>query len=505
MRAGFYIALFMFIYAFGLYYNVVDNDFWARLIVGKTFFQTGTILQNDFLSYTITHRWIDHEWGSSVIFYFLQSHFGSQSLFLLNALLNFGTFAFLIEVIKLRHKNDKAFELNFLFFFICIQAIIVVFGSLRCQSFTFFFFALWLYVLERVRLNGEYRLLWIMPATMLVWANIHGGCAAGLGLLAIYIMGQLLAKKPVKYYILAFIISILVIGINPYGLEYYKFLFGAITLNRVHIIEWQGLFSKMHHHGFVKFKLFLFSTCFFTLLGAVKNKVKIKDIDITKALVLVVMLVLCIKSVRFQPFFVYCVVAFLYDDFYNLFNKKLPKPLWVVKELLLYAVVSIFFVSSIILNPPMAKVTEATYPAKEVEFIKANNIRGNIFLNFHFGSYIAYKLYPNNFIIMDGRYEEVYYDNLLELLKDVHLINPGWEKLLAEYHTDMVIVDKSYPKFYHAMKNSHDWSLVLESEAFALFLSKELAQKKYKSPQALGLNQAYYDATVFNTNIDWAK
>jgi hypothetical protein len=52
MVVVFYICLFVFIYASGLIYTTVDYEFWARLIVGKTYFQTGEVLKNDFLSYT---------------------------------------------------------------------------------------------------------------------------------------------------------------------------------------------------------------------------------------------------------------------------------------------------------------------------------------------------------------------------------------------------------------------------------------------------------------------
>ena len=46
-----------------------DYDLYARLIVGEHFFKTGWIAYEDFLSYTPTHLWFDHEWGASVIFY----------------------------------------------------------------------------------------------------------------------------------------------------------------------------------------------------------------------------------------------------------------------------------------------------------------------------------------------------------------------------------------------------------------------------------------------------
>ena len=52
--------------------NVVDFDLWARIVVGKTFFQTGELLNFDFQSFGPTRQWFDHEWGSSLVFYHLQ-------------------------------------------------------------------------------------------------------------------------------------------------------------------------------------------------------------------------------------------------------------------------------------------------------------------------------------------------------------------------------------------------------------------------------------------------
>ena len=40
---------------------------------------------------------------------------------------------------------------------------------------------------------------------------------------------------------------------------------------------------------------------------------------------------------------------------------------------------------------------------------RINNMNGNILAPFDMGSYITYKLFPNNLIYMDGRYEEVYF------------------------------------------------------------------------------------------------
>ena len=72
-------------------------------------------------------------------------------------------------------------------------------------------------------------------------------------------------------------------------------------------------------------------------------------------------------------------------------------------------------------SPMIPRATFGIFPLKEVEFLKINNIKGNILVPFEMGSYVSYKLYPNNLIYMDGRYEEVYYPDTLEDLMEEYV------------------------------------------------------------------------------------
>ncbi len=491
----FYITLFLFIFGLGLYFNNIDNDFFARLIVGKTYFQTGALLNWDFLSYTPTHKFIDHEWGSSLIFYFLQSNFGDIGLLIFKTSINFATFFLLTRTIMLHNKNTK---MHFLPFLILINSIAtLLFSTIRCQIFTFFFFALWLYVLEKIRIENNYRLLWIMPATMLIWGNIHGGCAAGLGLLILYTIGEFLNNKPVKKYIFTFICCIAILFINPYGIEYLKFLFEALTLKRELITEWQATFSALGLQNHYRFITLLGAVLIFYIIYLFKFGADFKKADKTKFLVLFVTLLMAIKSIRLQPFFIFSLLVFCYQDFYKIFCKELPQKIDNIKELILLCVVFIFGLCAIYTTK--LKCVSWDYPFLEVEFLKSNRIKGNILCEFHDGSYVAYKLYPNNFIFMDGKYEEVYPNNLIYVLKELNLANKGWEKYLETYHTDIIIVSRKY-KFYEELKKNKDYTIAMQSPAYGLFLKKELVRKDFKLPTT---KSNYYIKTKFDTNIDW--
>ena len=506
MNLIFYITLFLFILLFSTLDIGIDYDFWARLIVGKSFFQTGQLFSFDFYSYGTTHNFIDHEWGSSLIFYLIQNHLGDIGLYFFKALMIFFTFFFIIKTIQLDKKDVK---LHFLFFFFAIQSICYsLFATVRCQTFSFFFFAMFLYLLKRISLTKEYRLLWCLPVLNIIWANLHGGFVLGLALIAIFAIGEFLNDKKSRtylYFLITFLITLLTTLINPYGIEYLKFIFEAFSLNRTHITEWQSAFFNKHYiYSLLKFKFFFFPVIGLFIYSIIKNIKKTsfkefyKTIDKTKYLILIFVLAIALKSLRCHVFFTLTIIALCYNDFYNIFNKQLPKWLDKTKEIILLVLVLISTISHIYNYKFLNIVKERTNPIKSVEFIKLNNLKGNVFVNFHNGSYVAYKLYPNNHVFMDGRYEEVYDNDLINKLGSAFLTKTHNE-FLKEFHHDILIVDKFYPLF-ETLKKDKNWFLAFEEKEFGVFLNKKFKNHKFKIPTN---DKNYYNKTKFKTSINW--
>lgn len=528
MEILFYLGLFLYLFIVGSCVGHVDYDFFARLIVGKTYFQTGEILKYDFLSYTPTHPWYDHEWGASVLFYFMHNVFGDVGLFIFKALSLFITFFILVQIIKLRRKTlspDKKYPIfNFLFFFVMLQPVFNLVYSLRCHHFTFMFFAIWLYTLEKARLEKNYRILWVLPLLMIVWSNIHGGCFMAFGITGLYIIGEFLEKRPVMPYIYTFVAAFLLMFINPYGIDYVTFLIKATTMHRTSIVEWQPLFGEFYFAKFIKFKLILL--CIIGLSAykfikayssakteGFKNKIfEIwKNTDKTKFLLILVMFILCFKSIRFISYFIFVLTPFCYDDFYSTFEKYQLKPsINKLKEIIIYSVIFIIFLLNITVRNINYENFHNIFPLSEIEFLIENNVRGNLLVPFECGSYAAYKLYPNNFIYIDGRYEEVYNPDLNDVsLKKIALCLKGWKKELEKYHNDIIITYKDYA-LYDALKISQeqgisDYYLLMESRKFALFIKKNLYEK-IKKPLIIPTDEReFYNRTIWNTNINWMK
>lgn len=504
----FYIILFLFIWAITLNEFSLDYDLWARLIIGKYFVQTGHILKHDFLSYTPTHILYDHEWGSSIIFYLTQHFFGGVGLIILQTILIFLVIFFITKIIELRGlKNTYAY--NFLFYFFALGSMNYVFKTpVRCQLFSFLFFTIFLYLLElsrKEKIKDKYLMI-SLPLIMVIWNNLHGGCVAGIGLIGLYTLGEFLNKKPFKRYLYSLLFSLSVFTINPWGFDYLPFLIKANSMARSEIVEWWGLFYKYNMHKYIKLK---FLILLFTLIesGFVIKSLTAKkyDFDKTKFLVLIITLILAIQHIKLIPFLIISASCFLYDDFYTAFNFmtfNLFNKIALYKDSFVYICIMLFIIGQFKTANYVQFVGFEKYPVLSTEFIKINGIKGNVLTNFGLGSYVSYKLYPHNKIYMDGRYEEVYYDEMIPLLKKLFLMKSGWDELLKKYPPDIIIVERRYPVFNY-LRNSSGWKFVYDEDwQFALFVRAKNAKKKYKQPS---FDRDYYLKNTFSTDINFKK
>lgn len=504
----FYPALFIICWVYAIHFNSADYDFWARIAAGKMFLQTGNVLNHDVFSYTLTKQWIDHEWGSGVIFYFFSDTFADIGILGLKIALMFSLIFLISRIIKLHNPEPDAHK-AILFYFIIILATFTGLGhTIRCQLLTFTFFTLWIYILERVRL-GESRLLWIMPVTMLIWANVHGGFVAGLGLLFIYGVGELLNNKPHIKYFIALVPSALITLVNPYGFKYLQYIFYATTMDRWLISEWQPTELFGSWYVWIQLKVVILIVIAAIIYYFVKNRPKYNEVDKVKYLLLGVTFYLAMSHIKHQPFFVITAASLFYHDFFAIFKDRIPNIVFKLKDGLVYLTVILCGAFYMAYTPIFVKVAMNKFPVSSVEFIRQNNLKGNIVSIFHWGSYIAWKLYPNCLIALDGRYEEVYPDktfydvNALLTYRNKPEKGLYWYNFLETYDTDIIIAAKNTDntkKTYEALSETEAIKKIYDGPISAVFIKESIARDDYIKPKL------DYDVVVkdkYKTGLDF--
>ena len=493
----FYITLFGLCFVLANHTQGYDFDLWARLIVGKVFWATGHVLKYDFLSYTPTHAWYDHEWGSGTFcFYPVLKFFGPLGIVILQATFIYLTFFFCIKTIKLRMGDKYSHHILpwLLTLFVYNRCVCL---PVRCQMFSFLFVAITLYILERARI-GKTKGLYFIPLLTIIWNNLHGGVVSGLGIIFLYAVGEFLSRRAFKKYLITLVCSLPLLIINPYGIKYLEFLFMANTMARQDILEWWGVLHPFHIKNCRPYFIWTGTVALVELYFIIKNLwVKkiwnfLKEIDYTKWLLILVTFYLGFTKIKLIPIFMIVTTCFCYENVYKIFPKSDLFKTWsMLFVFLLIGGVGLF-------APSTAKATWNIYPLKEVEFIKSNNITGKILTSYGHGSYVTYKLFPHNKVYMDGRYEEVYDEEILMHLKIFMELGYSWGNLIFRYPPDVILLEKHVPVYKYLSEQFPEYTKVYEGELCGVFVKNSKPLNQYKLPPE---DIEYYQKTMFDTDM----
>jgi hypothetical protein len=458
------------------------------MAVGKLFLELGHVSYTDVFSYTSTKPiWVDHEWGSGVIFYMLADIFGQKGLLLLQILLHFGTLFFVHLTIRERIRRPSSVLFNVFLAYALLPGFWV---TVRSQTFTYFFFSFWMYLLERSR-RGENKGLLLLPVTTIIWANLHGGFISGFGLLLIYGIGGFLNRRSWQKYFLILLSCVPLTLLNPYGGIYWTYLYEAMNMPRPLIVEWWPLDFLGPINAWFGFKLFFLSTLFFVIIHLIKN-IKVDWVDIV---LISITGFLPLRHVRHTPFFIIASAPFLYSSYRNLSGVLLIRTtltgninlsgqreriLNIVNGSLHGVLLGVVILLACSL-PFRVDVPQALFPVKGMQFIKMNRINGNLLVHFNWGSYAIWELYPQCRVSMDGRYEEVY-DNetYLEINRFFGGLG-GWKEMIEKYKPDLVLVPKN-SSIDRKLKNEKQWVPVYQDDQCELFLPHGHAQKTWFLP-----------------------
>ena len=82
------------------------------------------------------------------------------------------------------------------------------------------------------------------------------------------------------------------------------------------------------------------------------------------------------------------------------------------------------------------------YPVDAVEFLKRYGFSGNFAMPFEWGAYALTKFGPDAHVFIDGRFEAVYPQPVIQDYFAFMNGTEGWERLLDEYPTDIEVVQR---------------------------------------------------------------
>ena len=414
------------------FHNITDGDLWAKLAIGSTLWNTGHLPRHDVYAFTPTlPQYIDHEWGAGVVFYALLQWFGPSSLIVLRMVLAIGLLALGIFTGRRQGCDGKILLLLAVPAAACILTGYIPVA--RSHVFTFFLFAATLFCLEELRRGRRWPAI-VLPAIMLAWTNLHGGFVAGLGVIFIYCANACLRREKAALMICTGLACGAVTLINPYGLDFWRYLVPALLHPRARIQEWRPL-PPLAWDDFWGFRLLFVLTV--GALAAGWKRVAPKNWP--GLAVLAVTAWMGWRSRRHGPFLAAAALAYAGPYFQAVWRGRFDL---LPATGLLYVAIA-YWVAKFILPSaslvPLSPIGED--PVREADILARAGARGNAATPFGWGSYVSWRLYPNIKISMDGRYETTYPESTFDLNNDFYDHQGDWLRLCREYKVDYVILD----------------------------------------------------------------
>jgi hypothetical protein len=461
--------------------GVADPDLWGYLAFGRHFWASTQFPYQDIFSYTPTlNPFVYHEWLTGVLFYPIYYYLGDAGLQTVKYFLALTT----VWLIYRMARQRGADHFGTMVVLIIIQGFLSSgYSPVRAQVFTWLFFALTLFLLEKARKEKNFKILWYLIPLQVFWCNLHGGFLAGLGLLALYGIGETLNGRQGRPYFFIFGIACLATLLNPYGLAYWRYMASAVSMPRPEITEWISVLGALQKGIFANEIFYLACVVSIALVLFLYAPEK----DFTPVLIIGLTLYLGLKHLRHTVFFLVVMGAYLPLPVSILLRRigfdgrmvsmgsrlgwRIPTVFMVI--FLLYQSVHIYKQHPFSLKIPPQLFPQAQseiyYPVGAVNYIKEKNLRGNLLGEFNWGEYLIWNLYPQCRVSLDGRYETVYPPEVCRDYFDFINGQKSWRKFLEKYPPDIILV-QARSMIESLLKKEPNWKQAYADPGCTLFV-----------------------------------
>jgi hypothetical protein len=487
----FLFSLLAFVLLLTGYYHPItamQQDLGRHFLLGKMILESGSIPKTNLFSYTYPDfPFINTHWLSEVIFYLIfqgSGYFGLFLLFLTCILLAFG----IVYVYTLRRSHLLAIS------FVSLFALRILFErtDLRPEMFSFVLCSIFVTMLYRYREKASKLIFFLIPLQLL-WVNLHIYFVIGILLVFLFLIDEVIRKRTHLYNKqtkLLFLIFLLVCGvslINPNGINGASYPLRVLENYGYTIEENQSIFL-LQSLGFNKPALPYFQLTIF-LMGAtlLLSFRKTKPID---WLLFFVFSYLGITQVRnLSLFALVMIVPFATNLTFVMQKIKALATDLTTKQsrLLTTSLILGLFVMYLWQIPTVAAVRGIGYSVDEsakkaVDFIEQNKIKGPIFNNFDIGSYLIYRLYPEEKVFIDGRPEAYPATFIQQLYIPMQQDPSSFKAVDARYTFNMIFFSHTdqtpwATQFLTTIIRDPAWQIVYFDE-FAIILLKDTPENK---------------------------
>ncbi len=455
------------------------------------------VLQSNFYSFTYSqYPFLNHHWGTGVIFYLAQKVGGFIFLHLFSISLILTTFLLLFKMAKKEAGLVVATILSLI-----LIPLMAYRKEIRPEIFSGLFSAIFFYILWAYR-NKEIsaKWLWVLPIVEVFWINLHIYFVLGPAIVGAFLLEKIIVyiknrEQPLISLSIVFSGVLLATFINPFGWKGIVHPFNVYSNYGYRVLEEQSVWFLenlgIHNPTFIFFKILLVMVGVSFIWIAIKKR---KEIPLANLFLISGFAFMACWSIRNITLFAFISLPILAKNVkiiwprlnFNSLNKKIS---CAIVSLVIIFIVCISYGKYLPANSGAFGLGLVDGQNRAVDFFKENNLQGPIFNNYDIGGYLIYHLFPQEKVFVDNR-PETY---PAEFFQDVYILmqedDSVWQEKSDEYGLNSIIFywHDATPwgqRFLITRIQDDDWVPVFVDERVIIFLKQnELNQetiKKYK-------------------------
>lgn len=382
--------------------NAITQDLGRHIKTGEIILETKQIPNINLYSYTYPEfPFINHHWLSEVVFYLVTHTTGFNGLLVFSTGIVVFSFGLMVWY-SLRFKNILATTIVSFFYL----QILFERTDVRPEIFSFLFLSLFVVILYSFRTRFT-KWIFLLPFLELIWVNMHIYFPIGVLTIGLFLVDAIIKNRKnlftphTKTLIFIFALSSLSTICNPQGIQGALYPLTVFNNYGYQIEENQNIFFLWSYSQkptilYFSFTLLLLSITLFV------NTLKTKLIDWLLVLVFSLLAVLSIRNFPLFVFATFIPASYVLSKTLDRFSFHKPKMLTVTVFILLCLFV---WSGTQLVNRFGFGFGIPTGATNGIDFLQNEKIQGSLFNNFDIGSYMEYRLYPEQKVFVDGRPE----------------------------------------------------------------------------------------------------
>ena len=497
----FFLSLFIFEKI-----NLTTADIGRHIENGKLLVHGGegisrsALLHTNFFSFTHPEfPFVNHHWGSGIIFYTIYIVLGFFGLSLLYSGLIIATVLILFYLFKDRLPLWVSIPTT-----LALIPLIADRIEVRPEGFSYLFISstiALLYAYRQGHLNQRW--LYAIPVISLFFVNMHIYFILMPCIVGAFLFETLAQRdfKKSKHLVIALIASTLALFINPYGPKGVLYPLTIFQNYGYLVVENQSI-PFLVKYGIVNPNFFWWKlvTAFMLSLGFILFIKHRKSFPVALFGIALVFAVLSFSQIRHFALYGIALMPFFLHGAYLLYKPPISKEskenhiiASTITTILLIIIILIHF------SPNLPWSRDWGFGLKSdvnssIEFFKKENLRGPIFSNYDIGGYLIFHTYPKEKIFVDNRPEAYPAEFFEKVYKPIQENSETWKEELEKQNFNVIYFYRHdltpwAQKFLISRIEDPDWAPVFVDNYTIIFVKRNPENaaiiKAYELPKSM--------------------